>query len=86
MVGAAHGLVRVRDFVAGSVFNLPLDRLDPRVNDPRDRVIGDIRATLEAKIEAKDRAMATMRVGSERAVGALRAEIAQLRADAAAQV
>jgi hypothetical protein len=76
----------VRDIVAGKVFDLHLDRLDPRVNDPRDRVIGDTRATLEAKIEAKDRAMETMRKGSERAVGALRAEIAQQQADATAQV
>lgn len=86
VVGAENGQVRVRDVVAGSVFNVSFDRLDRRVNDPRYRIIGDSRTTLEAKIEAKDSAMETMRVDSERAVGDLRAEIAQLRADTTAQV
>lgn len=86
VVGAAHGQVRVRDVVAGRVFDVSLDRLDRRVNDPRYRIIGDSRATLEAKIEAKDLAIETMRVASERAVGALHAEITQLQADTTAQV
>lgn len=86
VVGAANGQVRVRDVVAGSVFDVSFDRLDRRVNDPRYRIIGDSRTTLEAKIEAKNSAMEAMRVDSERAVEDLRAEIAQLRADTTAQV